>query len=123
MLGLAFQTNAQVWNYKSTEFAIKSTNSYGNWTEWSDWQKSDCNIVLDGVNDRVTIYSPKTQIYRITSIAEKAIDKEGCVQTSFKVEDQDADIGTIRFRITTNGVLQLYIDFANIAWVYNIIKQ
>lgn len=123
MLGLVFQANAQVWNYKSTEFAIKSTDIYGNWSEWSDWQKSDCLIILDGINDKVTIYSPKTQIYRITSIAKKSIDTDGCIQTSFDVKDQDGDNGTIRFRITTNKILQLYIDFANIAWVYNIIKQ
>ena len=34
--------------------------------------------------------------------------------------DQDGDYGSIRFRKQYNGTIQLYIDYADIKWVYNI---
>lgn len=34
--------------------------------------------------------------------------------------DQDGDRGTLRFRKQNNGVNQIYIDFKNVQWVYNV---
>jgi len=41
-------------------------------------------------------------------------------QTKFYVIDQDGDLGYVRLRIEKNGNSQVYIDFNDVMWVYNV---
>lgn len=122
MLIFSITCSAQVCKYKTTEFALRVLNQNNTWSEWSDWQDSFCTVILDSKTKKITIQSHEIQVYTVTSIPTKIIDEDNCVQTSFKVIDQDGDKGIVRFRITTNGVKQMYIDFANVSWVYNLIN-
>jgi hypothetical protein len=49
-------------------------------------------------------------------------DDGGGVQIKFSVIDQDGDRGTVRLRIQNDGNSQLYVDFADIMWVYNVYR-
>ena len=111
---------AQTYRYNATSFAYKVVNSYGSWTNWTDWESCNVPIVMDYDNDVVTIYSNKTQIYRITKYIRKYTDSSGGSQVEFNFVDQDYDKGVMRLRIERNGNSQMYIDFANIMWVYNV---
>lgn len=108
--------------FRSTSFAIKSKNNYGNWGSWSDWQSSSVNIKMDLDNDVIVIYSPCTQIYAVVSYDGQQNDSSGGVQKYFKVVDQDYDRGTIRLRVERNGNSQLYVEFADVMWVYNVVR-
>ena len=120
MLGMSAQ--AQTYQYKTTEFAIKQINSFGVWSDWSDWKKSDMLITFNYDTDVVKIYSPETQTYRLQECIGNYVDAYGGKQTEFTFFDQDGDKGTLRLRIEANGNLQIYIEFSNIMWVYNIVK-
>ena len=111
---------SQTYRYNATSFAYKVVNSYGYWTNWTDWESCNVPIVMDYDNDVVTIYSNKTQIYRITKYIRKYTDSSGGSQVEFNFVDQDYDKGVMRLRIERNGNSQMYIDFANIMWVYNV---
>jgi hypothetical protein len=122
MLLFSIICSAQVCKYKTTEFALRVLNQNNTWSEWSDWQDSFCTVILDSKTKKITIQSREIQVYTVTSIPTKIIDEDNCIQTSFKVIDQDGDKGIVRFRITTNGIKQMYIDFANVSWAYNLIN-
>lgn len=87
--------------------------------QWSDWQKVDVPIVIDFDQDVIIIYSAKTQKYLVLEEVAPAQDDNG-EQIAFKVIDQDGNIGRFRFRVQNNGTKQLYVDFNNISWCYNV---
>lgn len=126
LLGIAFismfiPTMAETLWFKAYEFAIASV-SYGHY-DWSDWETSTVKIKIDTTNDVIVIYSPATQIYSIYSAynnGQAYIDSSGGKSLKFKVIDQDYDKGEARLRVDPSGGCQLYVDFSNVAWVYNI---
>lgn len=119
-LGFIFPSFAQTYWYRTTAFAIKSVNVYGIWGPWSDWQKSNMDVSINTDDNIITIYSPVKQVYVILRYEGSYTDESGGIQREFTVIDQDLDKGKIRLRIEKNGNSQLYVDFANIIWVYNI---
>ena len=46
----------------------------------------------------------------------------GGTNVKFYVIDQDYDRGSIRLRVERNGNSQIYVDFSNVAWVYNVVR-
>lgn len=116
--------HAQVYYYKTTRFAMKQVVN-GYWTDWSNWQTSDMVMTIDWDRSVVTIYSPKTQVYYLTTYVGQYTDDSGGVQHEFRFIDNDNDKGTMRLRIEPNGNSQLYIDFANImlVWVVRRIER
>ncbi len=113
---------AQTYYYRTTGFAMKHVNSYGSWTNWTDWEKSDMLVTIDYDNDIVRIYSPRRQTYQITNYVRRYTDSSGGSQVEFYFIDQDGDRGSMRFRIETNGNSQLYVEFNDIMWVYNLVR-
>ena len=122
LIGIGLSSNAQVQYYRTTAFACKTTNAYGNWTDWTDWEYSNMTITINLNNDVVKIYSPTTQTYRITQYLRNFTDNSGGKQIEFKFIDQDGDRGHMRLRVESNGNSQIYIEFANCMWVYNVVR-
>lgn len=120
ILGVAQQISAQVYTYKTTEYAYKKVNSYGNWTDWSDWLDSDMTMVINFNTDVVTIYSPKTQRYRITEFIKKFTDSSGGQQVEFAAVDEENLRCHVRLRIEKNGNSQIYIEWNNLIICYNV---
>jgi len=115
---LSSAVQAQIQWYQTSEVAIKYKRN-GYWGNWSDWEKCVCNVKFDLNNDVITIYSKKTQVYKVLYTMEPLPDDSG-TQVRFKVRDQDSDLGELRLRIEYNGNSQIYIDFADVSWVYNV---
>ena len=113
----------QVLWFKTTGYAeatIVNSKYY-----WSDWQDSDMKLYIDLSKDQAVIYSPRVQIYQVYGAynnGDSYTDKSGGSNIMFYVIDQDYDKGTLRLRVEKNGNSQIYIDFSNIAWVYNVIR-
>lgn len=104
--------------YKATEYAYKYTNQ-----SWTDWYSCDVNIKFDLTNDLIYIYSNKPQTYAIYDIEKDSYtDSAGGKQVAFNVIDQDYDKGIVRLRVERNGNSQIYVDFANVSWVYNVVR-
>ena len=122
MLLASFNVQAQnnVKYYKATEFAYKYVNAYGRWTEWTDWEKSNVIITIDYSNDLVKINSETPQTYVIVQWVRNYVDESGGQQIEFRFIDQDYDRGTMRLRVERSGNSQIYIDFSNVMWVYNV---
>lgn len=120
-IGLSAQNNV-MW-FKTTAYAYKTYNfAYDQWNEWTDWIKSDMNLKIDLSTDKITIYSPEVQIYRVITTADYYKDNSGGQTVKFDMIDQDGDRGQIRLRVETNGNSQVYVDFNNVSWVYNVVR-
>lgn len=106
--------------FRTTEFSYKYETEYGWWTDWSDWKKCKVNIKMDLENDKIIIYTKEPQIYYVYDFLGEVEDDYG--QTiKFAVIDNEDDYGYIRLRVQDNGTKQLYVDFENIKWVYNLL--
>lgn len=115
--------SAEVLKLQATSFAYKSQNDYGYWSDWSDWERSSCLIVINGDNDRIDIYSSVPQEYDIYDYEGESSDLEGGTQYTFKCVDDDGLRCSVRFRIQSNGDAQLYVDYSNAIWVYNVVQK
>lgn len=129
MFGLLFfvdaaTAQAQVYYYKAFQFSCKVKDDYGRWSDWTDWHNCNPNIsiTLNCNTNTVYIYSNKKQIYHITKYVRNYVDESGGQQAEMRFYDQDYDRGTMRLRTETNGNMQIYVDFADIMWVYNVRK-
>jgi hypothetical protein len=111
--------SAQAYLYQARQFAMKTMTRYGTWTDWSDWEKSEVRISIDFDTDVIRVYTQMTQKYVVVEYLGNYTDQSGGKQRKFRVIDQDGDVGTIRIRIETNGNSQLYVEFADIMWVYS----
>lgn len=83
-------------------------------------QPSDMKVKIDLDDDLIIIYSEMVQIYRVLKNEGSHIDDSGGKQQKFYVIDQDDDYGYLRLRIERNGNSQIYIDFNDVMWVYNV---
>ena len=112
-----------ITNYKTYEFSYKKDDN-GYWTNWSKWEKSDLTISMNLEENIVKVFSPKVQTYRIINHNEIEINESGIFIVPFKFVDNDGVHGTMRLQFSKtddyNDHTQLYFDYANIMWVYNL---
>ena len=113
--------NAQILKFRTTGYYERQKYDWG-WENWSSKQASNMNIVINLNNDVVTIYTPKTQIYNIYKYIGTKKDSDGDITMTYKFYDQDLDFGNMRLMIRKNGQSQIYIDFSNISWAYDVIR-
>lgn len=117
MLFVGINANSQtILRFRTTAYAQK-VQPYN----WSEWQNSNMIVTFNLRNDIITIQSPKPQIYKIYDSYEEIYDNGG-KSIRYPVVDQDGDYGHLRLRIENNGNSQLYVDFSNISWVYNLVR-
>lgn len=115
----ALGVSAQTQWYKGYQYSQRYVNTYGNWTSWSDWSTCNIPIKFDLNSDVITIYSKKTQIYKVYK-SDSYVDSDGETVVRFYFIDQDLDYGHMRLMIRSNGASQIYIDFKDISWCYNV---
>lgn len=121
VLSTCFIANAQTTWFKATSLSYRYVNDYGYWTKWSNWEKCDVKIKFEMDEDYIVIYSNKTQYYKVISVLDPPYDPSG-VTLKYSVIDGEDDYGHIRLRVENNGNSQLYVDFNNVSWVYNVIR-
>lgn len=116
-LFMSIPSFSQIINFKATSVAIKEVGY-----KWSDWKKCDILITFNLRTDKVVIYSRSIQVYKVLTQGQSYIDESGGEQVKYDVIDQDDDLGDMRLRVERNGNSQIYIDFADVSWVYNVIR-
>lgn len=112
----------QVIKLKTTSISIKTKINETQWGEWSAWEDVSILIVLDLDKERFTIYSKETQIYDVAENEGNITDKDGDDIWSFFCVNEDGL--TCRVKLiklnSQDGSLQLYVDFSDMRWVYNV---
>lgn len=114
---LKANTNDNVQYYKAYQYTQKMSYE----SEFDNWTTVNIPIVFNLTTDQIIIYSQRTQTYYIYKY-ETYTSNEGLNAIRFYFVDQDVDKGTCRLLIRKDGTSQIYIDFANITWVYNVVR-
>ncbi len=120
-LCVSVMVSAEVYKYQATSLSSKSFNEYGGyWSKWSEWE--DCNIlvVLNSSAERINIYSSVTQEYDIYDVLDMSYDDDGGKTTTFKCIDANGLRCDVRLRVQSDGQVQLYVDYSDFMFVYNI---
>ena len=123
MLATIAIVQAEVLKLQATSYAYKYQNDYGYWTDWTDWEYSSVLIVINIDKNRINIYSNTPQEYDIYHVDDSYYDKDGGEIMTLKCIDADGVQCDVRIRIERSGNRQLYIDYSNAMWVYNIVNK
>lgn len=120
LLGITLFSNAQKYTYKSTAYAYKYVNEYGYWTDWTDWQSSNVKITIDTDTSILSIYSKTPQVYYLKEYLGRFEDEKGGIQHRWLIRDNEYLRAELRLRKELSGNLQLYIEYRDAMWVYNV---
>lgn len=115
----AVVASAQSFKLNAYELSYRYVDGDGEWSEWSDWEKISILIVFYHDEELITIYSQKTQNYKVKEYVGENEDSNGYSMTFNCVNDDGVNCN-IRIRAQKNGVKQLYVDFEDFSWVYNL---
>lgn len=116
---------SQVIKCKADAIAIKTKNEYSEkWSEWSKWEEVDILITIDPDKDRVKVFSKVEQVYDIIKSYGESYDEDGDKTIKWQCVNDDGLKCTVRLvkLYSKEGKSQLYIDFSDMMWVYNIYK-
>ena len=114
---------AQNLKYYTTDFSVKIKYDDGSWSNWSDWEDSHCLVNINLDREEINIYSSTPQEFTIYKYEEGSIyDNDGGEQIKLFCVDKDGLRCTIRLRIYEN-TLQLYVDYNDVVYVYNLIEK
>jgi hypothetical protein len=120
-----FSAFSQVIKCKADAIAIKTKNEYTDrWSDWSKWEEVDILITIDPTNDRIKVFSKKDQVYDIIQSYGETYDNDGDKTIKWQCVNEDGLKCIVRLvkLYSVDGKSQLYIDFADMMWVYNIYK-
>ena len=114
----AFMSQAQTYYYKAYQFTYKLST----WSSYTNWTSVSINIKIDIDNSYLKIYSKSEQIYRLYS-ANDGYDNDGDYIMKCSALDQDNLRCAIRLIYRKGGESQIYIDYNDCSWVYDVVKQ
>jgi hypothetical protein len=83
------------------------------WLDWSDWE--NCNVKITVTDNTITV---SDKVYQVEIINK--ISNQYDITTIYKIISSQKDL-YIRLRFQNDGVKQLYIDYENIVYCYNLI--
>lgn len=70
----------------------------------------------------IWIFSKKTQKYSVYK-SDNYYDNDGEYVLRFFTVDKDGDKCHLRLIVRPDGTSQIYVDFSNISWCYNVVKR
>lgn len=115
ILMLLFTTTLSYSQTYYTDYMSRMIKVDSCWTDWTDWEQ--CFTEIEITKDSIVVYDE--DVYIIQGQLEDEID-ENSVTSIYKAINKKGDRVQIRLRIQCNGIKQLYIDFKNKIWVYNL---
>lgn len=106
--------SAQIYTYKSYAYAQKKPGY-----AWSNFVNSNLTITINFDTDVIKIYNKLGSTFRIYNTYTQT-DNDGETQLYCDAIDEENLRCTVRLVIRNNGQSQIYIDYRDISWVYNV---
>ena len=124
MFGLSASAQNKQLNLLAYKLAIATVDQQTGNYEWSDW--ANCipyiKVNFEHYNGkfRIHILSAESQHYTLIEEIKSEIDSSGHRYSVYSAYDMACDRCQIRLRDNDDNTMQLYIDYADYAWVYNL---
>lgn len=112
-----------VRKFNAIGLSYKEIDPNGKSSEWSEWENVSILIVYNGKENTIEIYSKETQEFDIVRYDPDESDGDGGVVSPMFCVDKEGKRCQIRYRQTKNNTMQLYIDYDNFMYVYNIVEK
>lgn len=91
------------------------------WQDWTDWRECYIEIVWNTDSNSITLYNKNTEkVFKIDPSFQK-IENDNSITTLYTVLESENNCLSIRFRNQHDGVKQLYIDYEDLVYCYNLI--
>lgn len=124
LLAINFSICAEVTKFTAYEFSYKTHDEYSNyWTDWSRWEKCNILVVVNFDANRINIYSSTPQEFDIIQYYDIYTDNDGDTVLKHECVDADGVRCTVRIIIRQDGTKQLYCDYSNVMYVYNMYNK
>lgn len=122
VLSLMFynKCDAQIYKLRAYEFSFKYYSDNQGWTDWSDWKDCKILITIDLYEMRMKIYSEEEQEYDIIEVKDMQKDYKGNSTLKCVAIDREGLKCNVRIVNDINSNKQIYIDYLDIHWVYNV---
>ncbi len=117
----AMTANAEIYIFQATSFSSCSENNDGSWSEWSEWKSSSVRINYDSDKDKIKIYADETLSFDVYENQMEGDDAGGSV-IALSCVDGDGLKCTIDIRNAVSGGIQVYVRYADINAVYDIVE-
>lgn len=122
VFSFGFQKSAaQPIRFKTSSLSFTDKKDDGNWNEWSDFIAANVLITLDAKKDLITVNSSEVQSFKIKAYGEiENTDEVNIVP----FECIDNKFSKCKIFIITkkkeNNRMQIYINYNEVKFVYNI---
>lgn len=115
ILMLLFITTLSYSQTYYTDYMSRMIKVDSCWTDWTDWEQCFTEVTIN--DSTISIYD--VQEYTILEIVDT--EKDDYSQTiKYKVVYNKDKVIFIRFRKQIGGIKQLYLDYENVIYVYNL---
>lgn len=123
-LSIGLSGSAQVYKFKATSYSVMEKNAKGDWLKWRPFKESTVVITLDGKKDRIIVSSADLQLFKILVYGEK-VSTEFDDTVTFECQDNDGANCNIKIitRKNQGNRKQIYINYQDVKFVYNIYVQ
>lgn len=106
--------SAQIYTYKSYAYAQKKPGY-----AWSNFVSSDLTITINFNTDVIKIYNKLGSTFRIYNTYTQT-DNDGETQLHCDALDEENLRCKVRLVVRNSGTSQIYIDYNDITWCYNV---
>ena len=115
ILMLLFTTTLSYSQTYCTDYMSRMIKVDSCWTDWTDWEQCFTEVTIN--DSTISIYD--VQEYTILEIVDT--EEDDYSQTiKYKVVYNKDKVIFIRFRKQIGGIKQLYLDYENVIYVYNL---
>lgn len=114
-------STAQTYKFQTSGYSVLEKNDKGKWGDWSELDLINIPIILDTSKHRIVVYTPVLQVYAILEYIEIKENKTDIIY-SFECKDENSDACTLMIitRKQQGNRKQLYINYENRIYLYNI---
>lgn len=115
-------TFKKVIKLRATAYSSRHKINAYKWSDWINWEETSVLITIDTETGRITVYSSELQVYDIAGNEGESTDTDGDQTLSLHCIDDEGLQCTVRVVSlnSQNGEIQLYVDYNNVSWVYNV---
>lgn len=107
---------SQVYTYRSYAYSEKKPGY-----AWSNTVSSNLKITINLNTDVIRIYNKLNSTFLVQT-SQSYYDNDGEWTLKCNCRDEEGLRCTIRLIIRNSGTSQMYVDYNNVTWCYNIVR-